>query len=338
MRTTRGRRAALTVLLLLGLLAVPTSRPADAAPACGRLDRPETGLQGEVPLADQLSGRAEHGYNCGLALVGHTALPGASANMAWAGHCAFVATTGTGINVIDVSDPRKPVVTTTLHGPGSDLDDRDARGEAGRIPCRARRGPLRARVGRARRRADGHLRRVGLCPPAVPHDVHLPGQHPQPDDLARRQPGVRHVAAAGRRHPRSGAPGVPRQPRGGHPPTERAPGGGSPGELPGARGADEPGREHPVPGRADTAVRLVHDRRHHGLAGSHAQGAESGRGPRPLGPPGDDQRPEVRAPLRGEHRRADREGLPAVGPQPVRRCGRAMVERRERPEAPASCG
>jgi hypothetical protein len=78
-------------------------------------------LQGEVPVADQISGRAEHGYNCGLALVGHVALPGASANMAWAGHCAFVATTGSGINVLDVSNPRHPVVTATLHGPGSDL-------------------------------------------------------------------------------------------------------------------------------------------------------------------------------------------------------------------------
>jgi hypothetical protein len=74
-----------------------------------------------VPLADQLSGRAEKGYNCGLALVGHVPLPGASANMAWAGHCAFVATSGSGINVVDVSNPQRPVVTTTLHGPGSNL-------------------------------------------------------------------------------------------------------------------------------------------------------------------------------------------------------------------------
>jgi hypothetical protein len=49
------------------------------------------------------------------------ALPGASANMAWAGHCAFVATAGSGINVVDVSDPTHPTVTATLHGPGSNL-------------------------------------------------------------------------------------------------------------------------------------------------------------------------------------------------------------------------
>jgi hypothetical protein len=70
---------------------------------------------------DQLTGRALRGYNCGLALVGRVALDGASANMAWAGHCAYVATAGTGINVIDVSDPTRPRVTATLHGSGSDL-------------------------------------------------------------------------------------------------------------------------------------------------------------------------------------------------------------------------
>src|SRR4051812_35022831 len=100
---------------------MPSAPPIGAAPSCGRLDLPETGLQGEVPLRDQVSGRAGRGYNCGLALVGHVPLSGASANMAWAGHCAYIASTGSGINVVDVSDPQHPAVTTTLHGPGSDL-------------------------------------------------------------------------------------------------------------------------------------------------------------------------------------------------------------------------
>ena len=120
-RASRGTRVALTVAFVVGLLAVPTIRSEAGPSRCGALDQPETGLQGEVPLADQASGRALQGYNCGLALVGHVALQGASANMAWAGHCAFVASTGSGINVVDVSDPRNPVVTTTLHGSGSDL-------------------------------------------------------------------------------------------------------------------------------------------------------------------------------------------------------------------------
>ena len=115
------RRIVLALVFVVGLIGAPEAPTATAAPLCGPRDLPETGLQGDVPLADQLSGRAERGYNCGLALVGHVPLPGASANMAWAGHCAFVATTGSGINVIDVSDPARPVVTTTLHGSGSDL-------------------------------------------------------------------------------------------------------------------------------------------------------------------------------------------------------------------------
>src|SRR3954454_5374227 len=65
---------------------------------CGAQDLPEGALQGDVPKADQDSGRAAKGYNCGLALVGHTSLGDlgdgraatGNANMAWAGECAYV--------------------------------------------------------------------------------------------------------------------------------------------------------------------------------------------------------------------------------------------------------
>ena len=58
---------------------------------CGKDDLPEGPIQGDVPKADQDSGRAQQGYNCGLALVGHTRLdfdgrPDSNANMAWAGN------------------------------------------------------------------------------------------------------------------------------------------------------------------------------------------------------------------------------------------------------------
>jgi hypothetical protein len=39
---------------------------------CGNNDLPEGPIQGHVPKADQDSGRAQQGYNCGLSLVGHT--------------------------------------------------------------------------------------------------------------------------------------------------------------------------------------------------------------------------------------------------------------------------
>ena len=104
--------------------------------SCGALDLPETGIQGAVPRADQESGRAELGYNCGLALVGHATLdadgrdPSGNGNMAWAGDCAYVAGSGAlfgppspgpgdGVAVVDVSDPANPVHVRTLRSPGS---------------------------------------------------------------------------------------------------------------------------------------------------------------------------------------------------------------------------
>lgn len=121
------------VVALLGALMIPTSVGAAAAssPArCGAHDLPETGLQGDVPRADQDSGRAAGGYNCGLALVGHNDLGGrgGNANMAWSGNCAYVAGSGegtvsgvggSGVAVVDVSDPRHPRLVRTLKGPGS---------------------------------------------------------------------------------------------------------------------------------------------------------------------------------------------------------------------------
>lgn len=92
----------------------------DTSPAlCGADDLPETGIQGDVPMADQVSGRADLGYNCGLALVGYEPIGGRgnNANMAWVDHCAYIA--GDGIAVIDASDPANPRHVQTLHGPGS---------------------------------------------------------------------------------------------------------------------------------------------------------------------------------------------------------------------------
>lgn len=123
------------------LLAVDT--PADTLPTtvvtdhrCGPKDRPEPGIQGDVPKAEQDANRAYGGYNCGLALVGHTILasdgrtPTGNANMAWAGDCAYVAGAGavfgppnprpgSGVAVVDASNPRKPRHVRTLRSPGA---------------------------------------------------------------------------------------------------------------------------------------------------------------------------------------------------------------------------
>lgn len=114
---------------------------------CGIHDRPEPGLQGQVPKADQTDGDAKKGYNCGLELVGFTPLhktangrdsrPNANANMSWAGRCAYVSgstaqlfhsplakapTKGTkggpGIAVVDVHNPAHPRMVRILRMPG----------------------------------------------------------------------------------------------------------------------------------------------------------------------------------------------------------------------------
>jgi hypothetical protein len=123
----------------LTAFAARAESPASGPPFCGEHDLPETGLQGDVPRADQESGRAESGYNCGLALVAREVLdadgrtPTGNANMATASHCAFVSGPGTtfgpasydaaddagGVAVVDVSDPTDPEHVRTLKGSGA---------------------------------------------------------------------------------------------------------------------------------------------------------------------------------------------------------------------------
>jgi hypothetical protein len=89
---------------------------------CGADDTPETGLQGDVPMAEQQSGRAAQGYNCGLAVLAHVGGVAADGinDMAWSGDCAYVkAPNSTGIVVLDVSKPAAPVVSQTLTLPAA---------------------------------------------------------------------------------------------------------------------------------------------------------------------------------------------------------------------------
>lgn len=99
---------------------------------CGPNDRPETGLQGQVPLQDQLSGRAAEGYFCNVRLVGQNRIEnrGSNAHLAWwkSGRhtCAYVSTLDrpaddplTGVAVIDITNPESPTRTTVLRDPGT---------------------------------------------------------------------------------------------------------------------------------------------------------------------------------------------------------------------------
>ena len=80
-----NRRLAVICVGAIAMVALPASAasaaPAEAMPPvfegpvpraeCGPGSRPETGLQGQGPLADRESGRSSEGYTCNLDLVGH---------------------------------------------------------------------------------------------------------------------------------------------------------------------------------------------------------------------------------------------------------------------------
>ncbi|MGH2985076.1 MAG: LVIVD repeat-containing protein [Solirubrobacterales bacterium] len=101
---------------------------------CGAGARPESGLQGQVPLADQVSGRAARGYRCNLRQIGSSdiGLRGQNFQLAWYRDCAYVSTIGTqavsgaagepdpaldGIAALDVSDPRAPELVDVVKSP-----------------------------------------------------------------------------------------------------------------------------------------------------------------------------------------------------------------------------
>jgi hypothetical protein len=107
-------------LLALAALMLGTSEASAKSPAqCAPGDLVETGLQGQVPMGDRLSGRAAKGYTCNLTEIGNH--PSTSfANFDTYENCAYYSDTvglysaEGGTIVLDVSDPRKPKRTDYL--------------------------------------------------------------------------------------------------------------------------------------------------------------------------------------------------------------------------------
>ena len=113
--------------------ATPALRPTPQVP-CGPGSLPERGMQGRVAAADVEAGRLEDGYRCNVELVGHTGRTGGFKVERFvddAGHeCAYYDTTllfpsnvanlsdqPTGVHVLDMSDPSRPVRTDALQTP-----------------------------------------------------------------------------------------------------------------------------------------------------------------------------------------------------------------------------
>src|SRR4051812_41180664 len=103
---------------------------------CGPGSRPETSWQGRVPAKDYTSGRAAKGYTCNTQLVSHFGASGGYRTARYVdkhGHvCAFYDSTllfgidvvgnegKAGTYVLDMSNPRKPVMTDNLDTPAMD--------------------------------------------------------------------------------------------------------------------------------------------------------------------------------------------------------------------------
>ncbi len=116
----------LAVLCLLS--ACGSSSPADVPQTvldCGANDAPETGLQGQVPREDRLSGRSAQGYRCNLESIGQYQGEGTSWVSPSLAHCAYLPTSflgllrkqSPGVQVVDVTDPTRPVLSTNLVSP-----------------------------------------------------------------------------------------------------------------------------------------------------------------------------------------------------------------------------
>ena len=141
-RSAARRRAALlaaplaAALLLTGVARAagppPPSEAATPDARCGAGDHPEA-TQGRAPLADFRSGRSNVGYTCNAAMVAHFGTTGGYRVYRYvdrAGHvCGYYDTTllfpanaanpthRTGVFVLDMSNPAKPVLTDDLVTP-----------------------------------------------------------------------------------------------------------------------------------------------------------------------------------------------------------------------------
>src|SRR3954452_12411970 len=114
-------------MLLVVLAASGTALAATAVPeaTCGAGDRPETGLQGQVPWPDRVSGRAALGYACNLRGTGGVGAvdedPAQQRLSAWANfdtyeHCAYYGDGNNGAGVVEVTDRAEATQTAHLEG------------------------------------------------------------------------------------------------------------------------------------------------------------------------------------------------------------------------------
>lgn len=124
----RALTAAATIALVANLALSASADPGGQASyetvskaKCGPKDRPEAGLQGQVPASERASGF--DGYSCNLKVIGQFNDEGSGIQHASYGDCAYYSTSGNpeqehpGVVVLDVSHPTKPKPTDRLDEP-----------------------------------------------------------------------------------------------------------------------------------------------------------------------------------------------------------------------------
>src|SRR3989304_8216166 len=107
--TGGGGRAA---VMTCGCAPEPQQQPAEAPGA--------KALQGQVPLADQQSGRSQQAYMSNMRLVGQQDIQnrGENGNLGWIGDCAYVSAYSggsdplMGMAVVDATNPKNPELVT----------------------------------------------------------------------------------------------------------------------------------------------------------------------------------------------------------------------------------
>ena len=110
---------------LSGVRVVATATPVPVGTEhCTPGDQPETGVQGEVPAADQLTGRSRQGYACNIRSVADNDLGGNGGDiqLTWFRTCAYQLvpkgdTGSDGVAVLDVRTPTTPKLMGILREP-----------------------------------------------------------------------------------------------------------------------------------------------------------------------------------------------------------------------------
>ena len=109
--------ALVSVLVVLGALPSGASALYVDKAKCQPGDQVETALQGQIPQADRISGRAAQGYICNLKIIGKLQTRG-WISLDTYGDCAYFSDTqgsaDTGTLAVDVSDPTHPTKTAYL--------------------------------------------------------------------------------------------------------------------------------------------------------------------------------------------------------------------------------